>query len=95
MPRDVLAAAPVRDGRIQPNVFVFYESVNELLPVRSDRLMARALALVIVHECFHYIQQDRGHATRGIRAEAFTGQDLERGAQWWTKHTTLEAATGQ
>jgi hypothetical protein len=87
MPGDTLAAVPTRNGRIQPDVRVFYQAIQEMLPERSVRNLSRALALVIAHECHHYLLQEPEHDARGIGVYAFTGPDLQRGAKWWTRRT--------
>jgi hypothetical protein len=95
MPEDALGAARTRNGRVLPDLRVFYDSVQERLPARSPQTVARALALVIAHEALHYLRQDLGHAEDGIQAPVFSGRDLERGAQYWAKQTALVAASRQ
>jgi hypothetical protein len=95
MPEDALGAARTRNGKVLPELRVFYDSVRERVGMESPRLVARALALVIAHEAFHYLRQDLGHAEDGVRAPAFTERDLERGAQYWAKQASLETSSRQ
>jgi hypothetical protein len=85
-PPEALGSVKMRDGQILPGIRVYFNSVNDLLPVHSPRNLARGAALVIAHECRHYLLQTAGHKD-GVGGYAFSGTDLARGVKWWNRRT--------
>jgi hypothetical protein len=81
---DALGWVQLRQGRIQPFIHVECDRLAQLLHVpavnrnqnESNRLMAVAIARVILHEWIHIAFQNPHHARSGISKAEFTAADL-------------------
>ena len=79
-----LGWVPVVQGRIQPFIHVSCERIEEMLgPLalgmhqqRRDKVMAEAIARVILHEWIHFAAQTTGHVEHGITKSQFLVSDL-------------------
>jgi hypothetical protein len=73
-----------KDGRIQPFIHVDCRRIGQMLWMRGnfcdgpgrERLMADAVARVIVHEWIHIATQNAGHARNGVAKAHFGVEDL-------------------
>jgi hypothetical protein len=79
-----LASTQVEGGRILPYAELFCDRLRQTLAATFEReplyrrhlIGGRAMARVLAHEIYHYLAQDKGHATNGVAKNCLNTREL-------------------
>jgi hypothetical protein len=79
-PPDALGATRIANGKLQPDITVFCDSVRAMLPEPAPLIESRALARVIAHELVHLLLNRAQHVADGLNDELLTARRLREPA---------------